>query len=173
LILCTKQSSFREIIQLIDRLKNSQLTYKIAPENSEYLIGSDSIDTAGDLYILNMNKLVNIENKRKKRLFDVLFAWIVILLLPVLIFFFKNKKRVLQNLFSIAFGSKSFVGFSDETTKKDVRLPKIKTGILTPSDGLEIKTSEIIEKMNLLYARNYSMRRDFSILLKAWKKLDR
>ena len=173
LILCTKQSSFREIIQLIDTLKNSQLTYKIAPENSEYLIGSDSIDTAGDLYILNMNKLVNIENKRKKRLFDVLFASIIILLLPVLIFFFKNKKRVLQSLFSVAFGSKSFVGFSDETSKKDVRLPKIKTGILTPSDGLEIKTSEIIEKMNLLYARNYSMRRDFSILLKAWKKLDR
>ena len=56
---------------------------------------------------------------------------------------------------------------------KDVLLPKIKPGVLQPSDILGIQEESVIEKLNLLYARDYSMRKDFSIVLKAWKKLDR
>ena len=56
---------------------------------------------------------------------------------------------------------------------KDVRLPKIKPGVLRPSDILGIEEESVVEKLNLLYSRDYSMRKDLSIVLKAWKKLDR
>ena len=36
----------------------------------------------------------------------------------------------------------------------------------------EFQDEGITEKLNLLYARDYSMRKDFSIVWKAWRKLD-
>ncbi len=172
LIFCSRDIKYSTIIKKISQLKNASIDFKIAPEKSNHLIGSNSIDTAGDLYILNINTLINPENLRKKRLFDFIFSLLILLFSPILIFFFKNKKRFLKNITKILIGKKSFVGFYEDLPKKDVRLPIIKPALLSPIDAFEIKTPEIQEKLNLLYARDYSMRKDFSILLKAWKKLD-
>lgn len=163
---------YAKIISSIEALKKHKLDFKIAPKNADYIIGSNSIDTAGDLYVLNLNNLVSPENKRKKRLFDYCFSLLLIICSPLMIFWFSNKGAFFINMWKILIGKKSFIGFSEETTNKDVRLPKIKQGILSPIDSVSIKTSEIQEKLNLLYARDYSMRKDFSILLKAWRKLD-
>ncbi len=113
------------------------------------------------------------ENKRKKRTFDWSFSLFLLILLPFNIWSYSNKKGYLNNLISILIGRISFIGFTENTRMKDVRLPKIKPGVLQPSDILGIQEESVIEKLNLLYARDYSMRKDFSIVLKAWKKLDR
>ncbi|MCR9174007.1 MAG: glycosyltransferase family 2 protein [bacterium] len=172
LIFSAKDISNEEIIALMSKLKSNDLDFKIAPEASDLLIGSNSIDTAGELYILNLNALISSENKRKKRLFDLMAAFGMMLSLPVSIFLFKNKATYVQNVFSVLVGKKSFIGFSEELSFKDVRLPRIKKGILTPDDGFEFHDEGITEKLNLLYARDYSMRKDFSIVWKAWRKLD-
>ena len=153
--------------------KNDKLDFKIAPHTGDLLIGSNSIDTAGDLYIINLNTLVNSENKRKKRLFDACFSLALILCFPLTFFLQKNKINYLRNLFKVLSGKRSFIGFSDEDIKRDVRLPKIKPGILSPGDSLPGSDDAIREKLNLLYSRDYSMRKDFSILLKSWVKLDK
>ncbi|XOV67906.1 MAG: glycosyltransferase family 2 protein [Fluviicola sp.] len=172
LIFSAKDLKYEEIIATMSRLKSGSLDFKIAPETDDLLIGSNSIDTAGDLYILNLNALVSSENKRKKRLFDFLAATCMLLSLPVSIFLYKNKSSFVKNVFSVFVGKKSFIGFSEALSLKDVRLPRIKKGILTPDDGFEFQDEGITEKLNLLYARDYSMRKDFSILWKAWRKLD-
>ncbi len=172
LVFCSKDLSYKEIISKIHQLKNYSLDFKIAPSEGNYLIGSNSIDTAGDLYILNINKLTNRENLRKKRLFDITFSISLLILSPFIIFFFKNKKQYYRNMVQILIGKKSFIGFSEDVVKKDIRLPHIKPALLSPIDAIYIKTPEIHEKLNLLYARDYSMRKDFSILIKAWRKLD-
>lgn len=172
LIFSSKDISNEEIISWMSQLKGSNKDFKIAPENSDLLIGSNSIDTAGDLYILNLNALVSNENKRKKRLFDLLAAFCMIISLPVSTFFYKNKNQFIRNVFAVFIGKKSFIGFSEELSLKDVRLPRIKKGILTPDDGFEFQDAGVTEKLNLLYARDYSMRKDFSIVWKAWQKLD-
>ena len=78
----------------------------------------------------------------------------------------------MTNMIQVFIGNISFIGFSEDVSKKDVRLPQIKPGILVPKDIMDSDDPHINEKLNLLYARDYSMRKDFSILLKAWKKLD-
>lgn len=173
LIFSSKDVSNAEIIALMSKLKSTTLDFKIAPESIDLLIGSNSIDTAGDLYILNLNALVSNENKRKKRLFDILAATCMLISIPVSAFLYSNKAAFIKNIFSVLIGKKSFIGFSDELSLKDVRLPRIKKGILTPADGFEFRDEGITEKLNLLYARDYSMRKDFSIVWKAWRKLDR
>lgn len=173
LIFCSASIRFEEIVEHMSALRSPSIDFKIAPPKQEHLIGSNSIDTAGELYILNLNALVSAENKRKKRLFDLLASFCILVSLPVSVFLYENKKRFVRNVLQVFIGKRSFIGFSEELSLRDIRLPRIKKGILTPGDGLDFVDDAITEKLNLLYARDYSMRKDFSIVWKAWQKLDR
>lgn len=173
IVFCSRDLSFGTIISGMQHFRASHPDFKIAPEASDYLIGSNSIDTAGDLYILNLNNLLSLENKRKKRLFDICMSTAIFLASPVLMLRFPDKKKFLRNILSVWLGKKTFVGFSEAELQRDVRLPKIKPGVLSPADRIEGAEESIREKLNLLYSRDYSLRKDFSILLKAWGKLDR
>lgn len=173
LIYDSSSLDYRDIIDHMGQNRSSNCSFKIAPEKAEYFVGSDSIDTKGELYILNLNTLLSEENKRKKRTFDWSFSILLLLLLPFNIWSYSNKKKYINNLTAILFGKLSFIGFTESARMKDVRLPKIKPGVLHPSDILGIEEESVVEKLNLLYSRDYSMRKDLSIVLKAWKKLDR
>jgi hypothetical protein len=172
IIFCSGSLTYEEIIKAMGAKALQSLDFKIAPQNASHLIGSNSIDTAGELYILNINTLVSDENKRKKRLFDLLIATGLLLTAPVGIFFFKNKSTYLKNMVHILRGKRSFIGFSKELSMKDVRLPRIKQGIIAPEDPFQYADQAVKQKLNLLYARDYSMRKDFSIVRKSWQKLD-
>lgn len=165
--------SYKEIIAFMIENRDQNFDYKIAPSESSHLIGSNSIDTAGDLYIIDINNLVNTENKRKKRIFDILFSFGILLSAPISVFLFKSKSKFISNIFKILIGKRSFIGFSEQSLIKDVRLPKIKIGVLSPCDAIEDCDETLRDKLNLLYARDYSLRKDFSILWKGWKHLDR
>ena len=73
------------------------------------------------------------------------------------------------------FGLKSWVGYNviqqhDEPVLKP--LPVIKKGVLSPTDGLKIKTSNNnITKLNLLYSKDYTVLQDFRIVFSAFRKL--
>lgn len=173
IIFSSADYSYQDIIQNMIILRGKDVKIKIAPKEVNYLIGSNSIDTAGDLYILNLNALDIAENKRKKRLFDFILSLSLLVSFPFIMLSFNNKGQLFKNVLSVFTGRKSFIGFSQETRLRDVRLPQIKEGILHPSDSLPIMDHGFTEKINLLYTRDYSMRKDLSIILKAWAKLDR
>lgn len=172
IIFSSADSSYGEIIKRMCDWKSNENDFKIAPRNGNVLIGSNSIDSAGDLYILNLNALGSTENVRKKRLFDVTFSLLLIISLPVSLLLVERKKHFARNCAKILFGNYTFVGYSDTEMKTDVRLPKMKEGLLSPSEALDSSNGSLREKLNLLYARDYSMRKDFSILIKSWRKLD-
>ena len=172
IVFCSKTVAYSEIIQTMSQLKGVQIDFKIAPKNANHIIGSNSIDTAGDFYVLNINTLTSLENKRKKRLFDLCASTFLFLISPLLIFFYSNKVVFLKNISSIFIGKISFIGFSEIAVQQDVRLPKIKQSLLFPSDINKMSSPSIDEKLNLLYARDYSLRKDLAIVLQSWKKLD-
>lgn len=173
IIFSSSDNTYQDIIEQMISLRNEDIQLKIAPGHADYLIGSNSIDTAGDLYILNLNALNFKENKRKKRLLDLVMSTAMLISSPILVLSFKNKMQFYKNILSVFTGKMSFIGFSQETRLRDVRLPQIKEGVLHPSDSLPIMDDALTDKINILYTRDYSMRKDLSIILKAWRKLDR
>lgn len=172
-VFCAKDTSAQQIIDWMSRLDSSKVDFKIAQPDSMYLIGSNSIETAGDLYILNINSISKPENIRIKRTFDILSALCLLIASPLLIWSAENKLGYFKNCLNVLFGKRTMVGYFTSIDSGNILLPKIKTGILHPQDGLTELDSTVNEKINLLYARDYSIRKDLSILMKSWKKIGR
>lgn len=173
IIFSARDNSAGAIIQWMSSIVSNKVDFKIAQPETLFLIGSNSIETAGDLYVLNINAISRTDKIRAKRTFDMIFSLLALCLSPTIIFSFKNRSNFISNMFGILFGKNSFVGYSVNPMEKNVSLPRIKKGILTPLDSLPFDDDSLSDKMNLIYARDYSIRQDFLILTKAWKKLDR
>lgn len=175
IIFCAKDVSAEAIINWMSKLRSADLEFKIAQPNSVYLIGSNSVDTAGDLYVLEIDKISKTKNKRNKRTFDIVMSLLLLMVSPFIIWFYSNKKQFFKNLFGVVFGQFSIVGYHLEASTEAKDLPRIKTGVLKPFDKTNTfaKDKELLYKLNLIYARDYSILKDFQILTKNWNKLDR
>uniref|UniRef100_UPI003217F7BD glycosyltransferase n=1 Tax=uncultured Draconibacterium sp. TaxID=1573823 RepID=UPI003217F7BD len=174
IIFCAENLSSAEIIRTMLDLTNLDIDYKIAPPESISIIGSNSIHTAGDLYVVNMNAISKTANKRKKRLVDIEFSLLLLLAGPLLIWFYKQKAQFISNIFGVLSGKKSWIGYIPQPESFET-LPFLKKGILHSGDIFsEIELDkEKMAQLNMLYARNYRTLTDVEILLKAWKNLDR
>jgi len=174
IIFCAENISSALIIKAMLDLTQLDVEYKIAPPESISIIGSNSIHTAGDLYIVNINAISKAVNQRKKRAFDVGIAATCLFLSPVLIWFYHQKLHYINNVFNVFWGKKSWIGYihSPKTTHN---LPALKPAILHPGDLFpEISLDEEkMTRLNMLYAKNYSISTDTEILFKGWRNLER
>lgn len=172
-IFCAKDITSKEVIHLMTTLDNSKFSYKIVPPESMSIIGSDDKNTAGDLYALDVNLKIGTQKSRQlKRIFDVLSTLMLILTLPINIWFVDNKINFLKNIFQVLLAKKTWVGYIPNESKQ-FNLPIIKASVLNPIISSEIKndSSLNIDRLNLIYAKNYSVEKDFIYILKGIKFL--
>ena len=143
---------------------------KIAPPESLSIIGSNHIDTAGDLYVIEINSISKPNNKRNKRLLDLIISVLVILLSPVLFFIQEKKLRYFSNTLKVLFGFYTWVGYG---TNSDRTLPKIKHSVFSPTMLIEKETlnEQKIKITNLQYAKNYELEKDLKIIWHFIKQL--
>ena len=172
LIFCAKNLTAKEIINGMSTIDELEVEFKIAQPDTSYLIGSNSIDSSGDLYILNFNNLSRPENIRSKRLLDIIFSLVFISILPFTIWTFRNKKKLFNNIKDVIVGRKSFVGYLSTENQLNNSLPKIKPGILKPYNPSRESSEDLLERLNLMYAKNFSLLLDFQVILNNWRKLD-
>jgi GT2 family glycosyltransferase len=172
-IFCAKDLPSHEIIDRMAQLGDSKkVSYKIAPPESLSIIGSNSIDTAGDLYVIDINSVSKPVNKRNKRVIDVCVSLALLPLFPLLMWLMKKPFAFVGNIFSVLFGMKSWVGYAP-TADNNVHLPKIRQGVLNPADVLpEVQRTELIRsRLNLLYAKDYQVGNDLNIIRKGFREL--
>lgn len=169
IIFCAKNISSQHIIDKMLTLVTKGVDFKIAPPESLSIIGSNSIDTAGDLYVIDINNVGKPENRRKKRLFDLTSSGLLLLFSPILIFIQKNKLNFIGNCFRVFLGIYSWVGYG-KAPRKD--LPAIKPSVLTPADASNTELQA--DKINLLflsYSKDYSVEKDIKILFSSLNSL--
>ena len=174
IIFCAKDLAAEVIIDHMSELQDLQVDYKIAPPESLSIIGSNSINTAGDLYVIDINSIGKLENRRSKRIFDVCAALMLLVSYPVSAFFTRNPFNFLLNIFRVLFGFRSISGYCP-TKVQDFRLPSIRKGILNPADALRaaVPNEEALDRLNMLYARDYKLANEFRLLFKGFGKLGR
>jgi hypothetical protein len=167
LIFCSKDLPAHVIIELMTQLDSAKVDYKIVPEESNYVIGSNSKDKAGDLYTVDVElQLMSATSKRNKRLLDLMVSFTCVLFFPVLIFIVQSPVNFVFNIAHVILGKKSWVGLR----MKDKSISKnIKTGVLNPSIHLptHILDENTAKRLDLIYAKDYETSTDINIILKS------
>ena len=166
-IFCSKDVPHQVIIDKMVDWHATDVDYKIAPEDSLSIIGSNSINTRGDLYTVDIKAIDTVANRRNKRLFDVVTSLFSIVFWLPLALVVKKPVQFLKNAFLVLFGRRTWVGYctpADETQK----LPRIRKGIYHPASYIEKGVDdEVLNQLNLLYARDYTVWKDAEIFFKS------
>ena len=145
----------RHVIELMAHLRTTGVEYRIAPRESDYIIGSETVLTPDDLYIASLDTISTDTARRTKRMFDIGTSFVLLLLTPVLIWLQRNKGRYFQHCLSVMVGNLTWVGYTGHR------------GVFTPADIMEGKpTEQLRERLTLRYMRHYSTATDFSILIR-------
>jgi len=169
LIFSSEDIPSQEIIRIMLDLNDLNIDYKIAPPESFSIIGSNSISTAGDMYVVHINSIVKENNRQNKRAFDLLTAVCMLLLSPALIWIASSKSGFFRSIFEVLSGKNSWVGYCSGEQK---HLPQIKKGILTPASLFpETIPQKKKDELNIVYAKDYRLMNDLEIVLKAWKNI--
>jgi GT2 family glycosyltransferase len=175
MIFCGADLSSQKIITTMLQFTDTGIEYKIAPPQSTSVIGSNSKQMAGELYVLHFNTLSRNLNRRKKRLLDIALSILFFVISPVCVLFVRNKAGLIRNCFTVMFGMHSWVGYYRTTGGNHPGLPPIKPGILTPYDGMGFTPPavDLAETLNLNYAKDYRVLNDLYMIVRSFKQLGR
>ncbi len=174
LIFCSKDLTFQQIIDHLSALQKPSVKFKIAPENTFSVIGSNSILNAEDLYMQEILAFSSKTNIRAKRIFDVLLSIMLIISIPLNIFLVANFNGFLKNIGLVLRNRKTWVGFHPQK-EKPLKFVHQKTGILFTSEGIKNfnKSAEAIDAVNMGYAQKYHFFKDLQIVYLGFKRLGR
>jgi len=174
IVFCARDIPSHKIIHIMLKISGYAIDFKIAQPDTLSIIGSNSINTSGDLYTVDINSIAKEKNIQNKRIFDIISSLLILIISPFILLLSKNSFNLINNSLNVLLGFKTWVGYSrDDKTNTD-HLPKIKDGILSP--GLLVNPTDqnqtVYNKANMMYAKNYTVWNDLKILLRGINFLD-
>ena len=173
IVFCARDLPSQGIIRIMTRLIGSSVDFKIAPPESLSIIGSNSINTAGDLYTIHFNSIGKASNRRTKRLFDVASSLLLLSTFPFWIFFVKGHLKSVLHALRVLFGFRTWVGYLDPGNHDLSNLPHLKYGILHPGMNLasDSLSAERIKEVNVVYAKDYRVSNDLLIITRNFRAI--
>jgi GT2 family glycosyltransferase len=171
IIFCQGELSFGEIISH-SALTGNDIRMRIHACGSASIVGSDSSRSAGTTLSAELLYAIDGPSSRRfKRLLDIGVASILFMGLPIHLFYIRNPAKLYRNIFLVWAGKRSWVGYSSHQQKG---LPSIRAGVIG-TNGLPVQPQTQMEEglvmLDQLYAREYSLNRDFSLITKGYKWL--
>lgn len=160
IIFSAQSCSYASILQMMELCRMKGLSFRFHPISGDYVLGSDSIDMPGDLYLPLWNlKLNSPEAKRNKRLSDIFFSFFLLLLSPLLLVFSRMKADDFPVLIRVFFGRSTLVSYTGD----GAGLPPLKKGWCSTvaATNLEVQAKN---RADVLYAKNYSPLVDGALL---------
>ena len=173
IVFCSRDLPSQAIIRIMSRLIGTSVDFKIAPPESLSIIGSNSINTAGDLYTIHFNSIGKASNLRNKRLFDVVSALLLLITFPFWFLFVKGHLRSVGNTVQVLIGLRTWVSYLDTDLNDLSNLPKLKKGVLNPGSHLQSDplSPDRIKEVNVVYAKDYRVFNDLLIITRNFRKI--
>jgi GT2 family glycosyltransferase len=170
LIFCSKDLPASQIIGLMLGLPTQPpIAYKILPEDSQYIIGSNGKNSAGDYYTLDLAlRLALPTQRRTKRLLDLLASLLLLLAVPLLVWRQRQPSGLLPNIGRVLLGRRSWVGlrYTPEAASR--------AAVLSPADaapGGAPPDAATCRRLEFLYAKDYEPAMDLRTLWRGWRQL--
>lgn len=171
--------SNQKILDLMWKLKNFKLDFKILSNDSDIILGKSSLDKIDEVYLMqieyNINKKFNIF---VKRVFDLIFGvFCFILIYPLVLILMKifdfspQKHKFLKKILlvpEVIKGSLSFVGRATWDTTSTGKQFLGKNGLtgLVQINYYKNPSNNELEYYNFYYAKNQSLALDIEIIVK-------
>lgn len=164
-IFCGADLSSEEIIRHMHQLGPS-LDYKIIPSQSSYIIGSNSKNSVGEFYTEKVSiELAKRENKRKKRLADLIGVFSSWLLFPILVFI--QPGRFWRESWLVLIAQRTWIGYVETETIE--MLPRLPKGVFNPIPNSDLMlTQDLIEGLNIEYAKNWSFFSELELIFNSF-----
>lgn len=173
IIFCSQDLSSNEIINRMLQLSRRDLEYKIAPPESVFIIGSNSINDQGDLYLMDVDAITSPANRRKKRMVDVTLCCLMLFTCPLMLVLVSDRLGLIRNIMAVLLGQRTWVGLSS-VEGSSFKSP-IRKGVLSPVDMVNESdlNDHVKVKLNQIYARDYDPIKDLRIVFKSISRLGR
>ena len=170
-VFCARDVSSNFILNKMTELNSKKVEIKIAPTESHFVIGSNSIDTQGSWYSVQFSDISKPSNKRAKLFFDLTTAIGLLALLPFTILFVKRKIQFIKNIFAVLSFQKTWISYDESVVIS--HLPKLKSAVLKTTEQLKMKGSDEMAKnhLNQLYAKEYKVFNDVNFVLENFSSL--
>jgi len=166
LIFCSSDLSTQDIFKSMSAV-GSKTSFKVANNDNSSILGSDSKERVGEWYTLDIAYKIEAPfHKRTKRLLDLGFTFLSILLFPIVLLFSKERFKIFGNIFSVLVGNKSWIGY-DENDERKEELPSIRQAVFPITGYTTFSKDKVgLHQSNLWYAKNYSTWSELAALLK-------
>jgi FlaA1/EpsC-like NDP-sugar epimerase len=129
LIFCSKDIPSHRIIHIMTKISHKDIIYKIAPEESLFVIGSNNKNEPGDFYTINIKlSIATPQNKLNKRILDISSSLLFLVTFILLMWFQQNISQFFGNMFRVLSGKKSMVGYE---SNNDELLPQIRPCVIS------------------------------------------
>ncbi|MBP3763302.1 MAG: glycosyltransferase [Bacteroidales bacterium] len=155
-VFCGADMDLRSIITLMEELHTSGVEYKIAPAEGDFIIGTGGILARDEVYL---DTVSTDTNRRRKRLFDIGTAALLLLATPLLIWFQQHKGSYAKHCLQVLAGRLTWVGYSG------------RPGRFSPADIFPSAPQRLQEDLTLRYMHHYKPSTDAAILVKNWNKI--
>ena len=163
-IFCARDVEHNVIIQCMTVFAD-KIPIKIIQEEGLGIIGSRYKNKRGELYAIEARMAIaRSEKKRQKRALDILICLATLVLIPF-IFLSPGRRWIYPNWLTVLIGNKTWVAYRNEASVSSV-LPKLQKGVILPT-SID-RNNELKERINFLYAKDYSIWMDLEIV---WKGL--
>lgn len=165
--------SYKSIIRFIQTVP-TPVRLRFYARGSNSMVGSDSSSGSGAVFSASVPFLLaRPTHRRAKRLIDVWFSVLFLLLFPIHFLTHAKPLQFLRNAALVFWGRKTWIGYITLAHN----LPRLRPAVLasnglTPAAALQL-TTENHELVDYWYAKNYEPLQDAKLILKNYLNLDR
>lgn len=160
--------SYKQIIGQVEKIRG-RLKVRFFARNN--IVGSDDKASRGEILSGEVSyRLAMPGNRRTKRLTDILFSLLALLLFPLQVLLVKRPLSFFGNCFDVLAGRKTWVGYNLATSQ----LPPLRPSVLGPNGPRSLANgipTESLHHIDHWYAVSYDPLQDISIILKHYRHL--
>jgi hypothetical protein len=171
IIFCSKDVSASQIMYWMSKL-GGKYQFRIMQASNASIISSYSKNDPGELFTYRIHlNLADNRFLRQKRLFDLTFCFVYMVLFPFLLLFQrKNIPERMGQWVTVLKGERTWIGYGKITSSDEKHsLPSIPESVLTLSEisyavNKRIPSEEKVLAENIIYARHYTFNADVNKL---------
>ena len=166
ILFCIGKLSYQEVFFYASSIRSS-LRFRFHAMDSCSIVGSDSDDSTGEA--ITSETIFNLEqpnNRRLKRLIDIITAVVMIVLFPIHFIMTKRPFHLLRNCFAVLVGEKTWIGYN---TTNSSSLPRLRKAVISTNGKIMAEPND--NSINYWYAKNYEPLQDIRLIVKNYKHL--